>query len=96
MPHQNLKGQNSRGTYSISFKNQSFIDLTIISSLEEIHLALKNLILIHSQDEDSQAKGSNENDIIPAVHKGRTQKDEADILQNYVPLVAQMASCIIE
>ena len=38
------------------------------------------MILIHSQDEDSQAQGSNENDIIPAVHKGRAQKDEADIL----------------
>ena len=54
------------------------------------------MISIYSAVDGSQTESRLANDIISSGHVDRLEYDAADSIQNYVPLVAQMASCIIE
>ena len=53
-------------------------------------------IEFHSFSFDSAVEESQTEPILSSAHVEQPNDCEADIIQNYVPLVAQMANCIIE
>ena len=61
-------------------------------------LFLNKVLLIssYSSEEGSRSQRRDQHDTSHAANTEKRQNDETDLLQNYVPLVAQMASCIIE